>query len=87
MRLKRMLATAGAVTPLFLGAVSPAHGCLVVPVDRDSPAADHSEQIDCGEVGCGPNAPFEGPGLHTAAEHSPQVEPEEGGMFVVPIGQ
>ena len=87
MRLKRVLATAGAVAPLVLGAASPAHGCLVLPHNQGTQnAADHSPW-GCGNVGCGPSAPFEGPGLHTAAEHSPQVEPEPGGMFVVPVGK
>lgn len=87
MRLKRFLTTAAAVTPLFLGAASPAHGCLVLPENEGTQNAAEHGAFGCGNVGCGPNAPFEGPGLHTAAENSPQVEPEEGGMFVVPVGQ
>lgn len=80
MRLKRMLATAGAVAPLFLGAASPAHGCLVLPENEGTQNAAEHEAFTCGPVGCGPNAPMDG--LETAA-----VEPEESGMFVVPVGQ
>lgn len=88
MRLKRFLKTTMAIAPLVVGAASPAYGCLVLPENEGTRnAAAHSEEIDCGNVGCGPNAPFEGPGLHTAAENSPAVEPEPGGMFVVPVGQ
>ena len=66
MKVKRLVTTALAAAPLILGTASPAYGCLVLP---DSPgvgtsedpgaAAVHSEQIGCGPVGCGPNAPFE----------------------------
>ena len=87
MRLKRMFATAGAVAPLVLGAASPAHGCLVLPDNKGTKNAAAHGAFECGNVGCGPSAPFEGPGLHTAAEHSDQVEPEQGGMFVVPVGK
>lgn len=66
MKVKRLVKTALAAAPLILGAASPAYGCLVLPdspgigtqEDR-GPAAVHSDQIDCGPVGCGPNAPFE----------------------------
>ena len=86
MKLKRFFKTAVAVAPLVLGAASPAHGCLVLPENQGTDkAAQHSPQINCGNVGCGPSAPMEG--LHTAAEHSPAVEPEQGGMFVVPVGK
>lgn len=88
MRLKRFFKTAVAIAPLVVGAASPAHGCLVLPDNQGTQtASEHSGQITCGNVGCGPNAPFEGEGLHTAADHSPAVEPEEGGMFVVPVGK
>lgn len=66
MKVKRLVKTALAATPLILGAASPAYGCLVLPdspgigtKNAQGPAALHSDQIDCGPVGCGPNAPFE----------------------------
>lgn len=58
--MKRLLKTALAVTPLVVGTATPAYGCLVLPHNQGTDtAADRSEQIDCGPVGCGPNAPFE----------------------------
>ena len=64
LRAKRFVKTVLAVTPLVVGAASPAYGCLVLPDspgvgtrDNQGPAAQHSDQIVCGPVGCGPNAP------------------------------
>lgn len=66
MKIKRLVKTALAAAPLVIGTASPAYGCLVLPdspgvgtIENPGPAAVHSEQIDCGPVGCGPNAPFE----------------------------
>lgn len=66
MKIKTLLKTAAAATPLILGTAAPAYGCLVLPDspgvgtrEDPGPAAVHSDQIDCGPVGCGPNAPFE----------------------------
>lgn len=58
-KVARFVKTAMAVAPLVVGAASPAHGCLVLPENQGtSNAAARSDQIDCGPVGCGPNAPF-----------------------------
>ncbi|HEV3400572.1 MAG TPA: hypothetical protein VG078_02030 [Acidimicrobiales bacterium] len=60
MRLRRFAKTVVAVAPLVLGTAGPAHGCLVLPENQGTDrAAVSSEQIECGPVGCGPNAPFE----------------------------
>ncbi len=66
MKVTRLAKTMLAATPLVLGAATPAYGCLVLPDspgvgtrEDPGPAAVHSDQIDCGPVGCGPNAPFE----------------------------
>lgn len=66
MKVKRLAKTVLAAAPLVLGAASPAYGCLVLPdspgvgtQSDQGPAAMHSEQIECGPVGCGPSAPFE----------------------------
>lgn len=60
MRVKRLIKTALAVAPLVAGTAAPAYGCLVLPENQGTDtAASSSEQIGCGDVGCGPNAPFE----------------------------
>ena len=60
MRIKRFIKTTLAVAPLVVGSVSPAYGCLVLPENQGTTtAAGTSDQIECGPVGCGPNAPFE----------------------------
>lgn len=60
MRLRRFIKMTVAVAPLIMGSASPAYGCLVLPENQGtSTAASSSDQIGCGPVGCGPNAPFE----------------------------
>lgn len=66
MKIKTLLKTAAAAAPLIVGTAAPAYGCLVLPdspgvgtSEDPGPAAVHSDQITCGPVGCGPNAPFE----------------------------
>ena len=60
MRLGRFVKSAVALVPLFVGSATPAYGCLVLPDNQGTDtAAARSEQITCGPVGCGPNAPFE----------------------------
>ena len=60
MGVRRFAKTVVAVAPLLVGTAVPAHGCLVLPENQGTDtAAATSEQIDCGPVGCGPNAPFE----------------------------
>ncbi len=60
MRLRRFAKTLVAVAPLLVGAAGPAHGCLVLPENQGTgTAAVTSEEITCGPVGCGPNAPFD----------------------------
>ena len=60
MTLKRFVKTAAAVVPLVLGSATPAYGCLVLPESQGTNnAAARSDQITCGPVGCGPEAPFE----------------------------
>lgn len=56
-RLKRIAQTTAALTPLVLGAASPAHGCLLAPVSDQ--ALESSGQITEGPHGTGPNAPFD----------------------------
>lgn len=56
-RLKRLAQTTAALTPLVLGAASPAYGCMVVPASDQ--AAQSSEQINSGPVGNGPSAPWD----------------------------
>ncbi len=59
-RLARFVKTAMTVAPLVLGTATPAYGCLVLPENHGTNnAAATNEQVDCGPVGCGPNAPFE----------------------------
>lgn len=67
--LKRIAKTAAAVSPLLLGAASPAYGCLVVPASDT--AANHSPQIASGPVGNGPNAPVSA--LERVDERNPAV--------------
>ncbi len=60
MGLRRFAKTVMAVAPLVMGTAAPAHGCLVLPENQGTDrAATMSDQIACGPVGCGPNAPFE----------------------------
>lgn len=60
MGVRRFAKTVVAVAPLLVGTAVPAHGCLVLPDNQGTDtAAASSEQIECGPVGCGPNAPFE----------------------------
>ena len=60
MKIKTLLKTAAAATPLIRGTAAPAYGCLVLPETPGTDnAAAHSKEITCGPVGCGPNAPFE----------------------------
>ncbi len=59
-KIKRTLKTTAAVVPLVLGMASPAHGCLLLPENQGVQQADQSsDQISTGNVGTGPNAPFE----------------------------
>ncbi|MDP8992708.1 MAG: hypothetical protein M3N31_06630 [Actinomycetota bacterium] len=75
MKIKKLAKTALAVAPLLVGTATPAYGCLVLPdspgvgTSADpGPAAQHSDQIVCGPVGCGPDAPMD---ALTAADDNP----------------
>ncbi|MDQ3770103.1 MAG: hypothetical protein M3370_11605 [Actinomycetota bacterium] len=84
MGLKRLVKTAGAVAPMVLGITSPAYGCLVLPDNQGTQNAAEGPAYDCGNVGCGPNAPLDG--LGTADQNSDAVESGDMGMYVVPVG-
>ena len=59
MGLRRLAKTVVAVAPLLVGTAVPAHGCLVLPhMEETDAAVEASPQIECGPVGCGPNAPW-----------------------------
>lgn len=70
-RLKRIAKTAAAVSPLVLGAASPAYGCMLVPADET--AADRSPQLlGGGDALWGPEAPYDE--LKRVNERNPAVE-------------
>ena len=70
-RLKRIATTVAAVSPLVLGAVTPAYGCKLVPANET--AADRSPQLRGGaDPLWGPKAPFDE--MKKVDERAPGVE-------------
>ncbi len=59
MSVRRFAKTVVAVAPLLVGTAVPAHGCLVLPENQGTQTAAEMDAFPCGDVGCGPSAPFE----------------------------